>query len=158
MSKSRIQPMKLVNRVVKAILASPFHKLLSGSTLVIQVTGKHSGKKISTPVNYIQEGNYLWIGSQRERTWWKNTRGGANGKVLLKGQWQECHFEAIEKPEEVKAAFEHFFQLNPKTANYYRVSISPEGVANADELAKCSLSFVMICATLLQPSEGVEKG
>lgn len=148
MSGTQSKLMQFGNRMVSAVLASPFHSLLSGSTLVIQLHGRHSGKVISTPVNYLEEGDHLWVGSERDRSWWKNARGETHGKVLLRRKWQDCLIETIEEPEAATAAFEHLFQLNPGLARYYKVHINAAGIANSADLELCGISHVMIKVTL----------
>lgn len=65
------------NSFMTFILRSPMHGILSGSTMLITVTGRKSGRPITTPVNYYQKGDTLWVISNRERSWWRNLKGGA---------------------------------------------------------------------------------
>ena len=44
--------LKLSNPFMKAILRSPLHGMISGSTMIVTVTGRKSGKRISPPANY----------------------------------------------------------------------------------------------------------
>ena len=55
----------------------PFHKMISGSILLLTVTGRKSRRAITVPVNYIRDGRTLWVASDRNRTWWRNLTGGA---------------------------------------------------------------------------------
>ena len=66
------------------VLRSPFHGMLSNGMMIITVTGRKTGKTYTTPVGYYEEGGYLWIVTNRERTWWKNLQGGAKVGLLLK--------------------------------------------------------------------------
>ena len=66
------------------VLRSPFHGMLSNGIMIITVTGRKTGKTYTTPVGYYEEGGYLWIVTNRERTWWKNLQGGAKVELLLK--------------------------------------------------------------------------
>ena len=66
------------------VLRSPFHGMLSNGMMLITITGRKTGKTYTTPVGYYVEGEYLWVITSRERTWWKNLQGGANVKLLLK--------------------------------------------------------------------------
>ena len=56
-----------VNKFISAILQSPLHALMSGSTILITVIGRKSGALISTPVNYAQQGNKLMVISLSKR-------------------------------------------------------------------------------------------
>ncbi len=66
------------------VLRSPFHGMLSNGMMLITVTGRKTGRKYTTPVGYYRAGEYLWVITSRERTWWKNLRGGAQVGLLLK--------------------------------------------------------------------------
>ena len=66
------------------VLRSPFHGMLSNGMMIITVTGRKTGKTYTTPVGYYEEDGYLWIVTNRERTWWKNLQGGAKVELLLK--------------------------------------------------------------------------
>ena len=68
------------------VLRSPLHGLLSASTMLVTLKGRKSGKAITLPVNYFQEGENLWVITNRSRNWWRNLRGGAQVEVLLRRQ------------------------------------------------------------------------
>jgi len=69
----------LVNPFVRFILRSPFHRLFSGSIMLITYQGRKSGKAYTLPVQYARTGNTLNIvpGAAETKTWWRNLRGGA---------------------------------------------------------------------------------
>jgi hypothetical protein len=47
------------NPIMIWILKSPFHKMMSGSTLLVTITGRKAQRTITTPVNYIKDGKTL---------------------------------------------------------------------------------------------------
>jgi len=74
------------NRVVRALLASPLHRLFGGGILVITVTGRRTGRRYSTPVQCVQRGDSLFIVSHRSRGWWRNLREPAPVDVRHRGR------------------------------------------------------------------------
>jgi hypothetical protein len=64
------------NSMMKWILRSPLHGLISKSTMLITYTGHKSGKLYTIPVNYVRDEDVLSVTSYRHRTWWRNLRGG----------------------------------------------------------------------------------
>src|SRR5947209_13860902 len=76
---------KLYNPIVISLLRSPLHSLIDKSTILITLTGRKSGKKYTIPVSYIRDGDKLLMISQREHSWWKNLRGGAQLLFIYKG-------------------------------------------------------------------------
>ncbi len=73
------------NKPMTLFLRSPLHPLISQNVMLITYTGRRSGKRFSTPVNHARMGNDLMVVSFRNRTWWRNLRGGAALSVLLGG-------------------------------------------------------------------------
>lgn len=127
-----------VNDLVASVLRGPLHGLLDGEVMLVTMTGRKSGKPITTPVNYVREGNTLWVTSTRERTWWRNLRGGAPATLLLKSKETAARGEALEDDELVAAGFRHLFTLQPKYAKTFGVQLGADGAAMAgvDELVK----------------------
>lgn len=77
--------MKVQNPFMKWLLRSPLHGVVSRMYLLITFTGRKSGKVYTTPVQYAQDGNTLYIITSEGYTWWKNLRGGAQVQVHLRG-------------------------------------------------------------------------
>jgi hypothetical protein len=84
-------PFVLVNRainpLVRAVLRSPAHGLLSGHLALITVTGRRSGHTFTFPVGYHMQGERVTIGvdwPERKR-WWRNLRDGAPVELWLRG-------------------------------------------------------------------------
>jgi hypothetical protein len=67
---------RFVNPLVKWILRSPAHRLLSSHLLLISVTGRRSGRVYEIPVAYHQSGSSTTInvGAPERKQWWRNFR------------------------------------------------------------------------------------
>ena len=81
------------NRVVKLILSSPAHGMLSDRLLILTVTGRRTGKKRTFPVAYQQDGDKLslHIDWPERKVWWCNLIGGAPVSVRLRNQVRHGH-------------------------------------------------------------------
>ena len=81
------------NRVVKLILSSPAHGMLSDRLLILTVTGRRTGKKRTFPVAYEQDGDKLslHIDWPERKVWWRNLIGGAPVSVRLRNQVRHGH-------------------------------------------------------------------
>ncbi len=86
---------KLYNPIMIALLRSPLHSLVDKQTMVITVTGRKSGKRYTFPVSYIRDGETLLVISQKDRTWWKNLRNGAQVTVFLQGHALQARGETL---------------------------------------------------------------
>ena len=67
----------VVNPVVRTLLRSPAHRLLSGSLLLLDYTGRRSGRRYVLPVAYAAAGDDLVvvIVQPTTKTWWRNFDG-----------------------------------------------------------------------------------
>jgi deazaflavin-dependent oxidoreductase (nitroreductase family) len=114
------------NPMMTWLLKSPFHSFISKSTMLITVTGRKSGKTISTPTNYLRDGNMLWVISWRERRWWRNLRGGAKVRVLLAGKSVEGRGQVIEDEKAVAQNLSNYYCKVPQYAKYVKIGLDAE--------------------------------
>ncbi|GAA3446437.1 nitroreductase/quinone reductase family protein [Planomonospora venezuelensis] len=77
---------RVVNPVVRWLLRSTLHDLLSGSVLLLTVRGRRSGRQITVPAGYVERDGELLLISHRTRRWWRNLHDGAPVRVLLRGR------------------------------------------------------------------------
>lgn len=109
------------------LLKSPLHGTISKGVMLVAVTGRKSGKPISTPTNYLRDGNTLWVISWRDRTWWRNLRGGANVRVLLAGKSVEGRGQVIEEENAVAQSLSDYYRKSPRYAKYVKIGLDAEG-------------------------------
>jgi hypothetical protein len=79
----------LVNPLVKAILRSPAHRLLSGRLVVIEIEGRRSHRRFSMPAGYEQTGPAtlrITVGAPEAKVWWRNLLKLAPVAVRLRGE------------------------------------------------------------------------
>jgi deazaflavin-dependent oxidoreductase (nitroreductase family) len=96
------------------MLKSPLNVFMGGM-LLITVTGHKTGRLISTPVNYVRDGDTLLITSKADRTWWKNLRGGAPVTLVMNGKTYRATAAVIEDRPQVEQALLRFFRLTKRT-------------------------------------------
>jgi deazaflavin-dependent oxidoreductase (nitroreductase family) len=117
------------------VLRSPFHGLLSNGMMLLTVTGRQTGKKYTTPVGYYREGEYLWVITSRDRTWWRNLRGGAEVGLLLKRKPVTAFAEPDMDEESVEARMYDYVKHVPQAAKPLGIHIE-NGNANAEDIAR----------------------
>jgi F420H(2)-dependent quinone reductase len=99
--------------LVRLVLRSPLHGLLSRRTALITVTGRSSGRDFTFPVAYEQRGDSVRIavGAPEHKRWWRNlTDAGAPVRMRLRGVERSGH--AVARGDErsgvtVEIAFDH---------------------------------------------------
>lgn len=144
----------LYNPFVVALLRSPLHGIMSGSTMLITYRGRRSGNEHTTPVNYIRDGDTLLVVSSRDHAWWKNLRGGAPVTVRVGGRELSGVGEAFEG----EAAIEEGGLLTvlrrvPAYRRYFRIEIGPGGeVTNPGTLATVAGANALVRISRLSPA------
>jgi deazaflavin-dependent oxidoreductase (nitroreductase family) len=133
------------NALMSAVLRSPLHAML-GDTMLLTVTGRKSGKRYTMPVSFYREGDVLWVTSGRERTWWRNLRGGACVTMHLHGRDMEGSAEVVTDADAVAGQVAEYVARVPMVARSLGVRME-HSIPNADDarrLAKDKV-FVKIC-------------
>lgn len=123
------------NDFMSWVLRSPLHGMLSNGMLLITVTGSRMGKKYTTPVEYFREAENLWVMTSRNRTWWKNLRGGAQVSLLLKRKPVTAIAEPDLDANAVEARMLEYIKHMPQAAKPLGIGIE-NGKANADDIAR----------------------
>ena len=77
-----------INPLVKAVLRSPLHWLLSFGLMLITVTGRRTGRRYTIPVGYQRHGDVLTIlvSEAPKKQWWRNFHDPAPVDVRVKGK------------------------------------------------------------------------
>ncbi|MGZ6645276.1 MAG: nitroreductase/quinone reductase family protein [Solirubrobacteraceae bacterium] len=78
---------RVVNPVVRVVLRSPAHRLLSGHLALLTVTGRRSGRAFTFPVGYQRDGDRVTIGVDwpERKLWWRNLSEPAPVEIWLAG-------------------------------------------------------------------------
>ena len=89
--------MKFGNACVSALLRSPFHRLLSGSTDLIRYRGRLTGREITMPTQYAERGDdvVILVGRPDTKTWWQNFRTERDLDLLIRGRWSPMTARAV---------------------------------------------------------------
>jgi deazaflavin-dependent oxidoreductase (nitroreductase family) len=72
-----------MNAMPRLILGSPAHPVMSDRYLIIEFTGRKTGRSYSTPVAYRRHGDRLLIST--DSPWWRNVAAGEPVTVRLRG-------------------------------------------------------------------------
>lgn len=96
--------LKIGNPVVKAILRSPMHRLLSKKVMLLTLTGRRSGRTYTVPVGRYDAGDGSFLLSAGG-AWRHNLRGGADVRVTLDGRERRAHAILEEDPDRAAEEF-----------------------------------------------------
>ncbi|HLO33217.1 MAG TPA: nitroreductase family deazaflavin-dependent oxidoreductase [Anaerolineales bacterium] len=126
------------------LLHSPFHGVVSKGVMLVTVNGRKSGKPISTPTNYLRDGNTLWVISWRHRTWWRNLRGGAQARILLAGKNLEGCGQVVEEQKAVAKSLFDYYQRVPQYAKYVKIGLDTTGQPVLGDCERAAQNMVVV--------------
>lgn len=122
------------NTCVKRVLRSRFHWLLSSNVLLLEVTGRKSGRVYLVPVNYRASQGGISVMTYRHRRWWRNLRNEDALPVYFKGQRRFMKPEVV--TDDLDAIADGLVERG-----WVRKSVAP---AKAEDSVLVRLRFVQI--------------
>ena len=137
------------NPIIVWLLYSRFHRMLSGVTMVINYTGRRSGKVYRLPVGYSRAGDNLLTTSFKHRKWWRNLRGGANVTLRLQGKDVKARSEVVEDPQGVMEGIEAFIRSDPRARRMFGMKLGKNGQPDVESLRQAAKNRVIVRTTLL---------
>ena len=146
----------MFNPVVRWLLDSPVHRVLSTNTLLLSYVGRNSGRAYVTPVNYVQCGDTFLITSLRTRKWWRNLRGGADVRLTVRGREVGARAIVIEDDGLVTDELERYFNVAPKVARFFRVKRMSDGHFDVFRMAELALEMVMVKCVMVDEAQAVK--
>lgn len=137
-------PSAIGNAFMKIIIHSPLHGLLGDSFALITVTGRKTGRRISTPINVSPLNGALVVISYRSRTWWRNLLGGRQGELHHRGKTIPVAARILDQTSAVAAELKKFFETYPGREKYFGIRTGGEGKAPEEELTRAAADRVVV--------------
>jgi hypothetical protein len=132
----------VVNRLMGAWLRSRWHHPVSSSMMLMTFEGARSGRVYSFPVGYAEDAEGLVTFTRF--AWWKNFRERRPVSLRLRGREVRGTAFAVKDPEAVAERFAYYLGRNPHDGRYFGVTVSRDGWADPDELARAAARLIMI--------------
>ncbi|MBB3048191.1 hypothetical protein FHR99_002465 [Litorivivens lipolytica] len=113
-----------MNFLVKPLLRSPLHWLMSSNVALIRFKGRKSGKAFETPVAYTKFDNEFLIGlsETHNRQWWRNYREPWPLQLKYKRRWLEGEAHWLEPGSDAyRQSFDRIFKRVSYLPKIYKV-------------------------------------
>jgi len=135
----------IINPIMKVLLRSPLHGVLSSGIMLITFKGIKSGRWFTTPVRYIHDGNTVRAFSSSETFWWRNLVGGADVTLRLKGKDHRYHAIAVrENPELIRRWMDVYLERYPEDRVYHDVGLNKDGSLNEADIERAAAVAVLV--------------
>ena len=141
----------------KTLLRSPLHRVMSGRFMLVDWTGRKTGKRYLTPVEYIErDGSIIFSTDDR---WWRNFIGGAPVALWLRGRRVPGTATPITDPEAVIAGLEALTGERESYARLANIETGRDGRTSRDELRReVERGRVLVSIVLDRPASGGAAG
>lgn len=124
---------RLVNRLVRGLLATPGVSQLVGRRLItLYVVGRKTGRRYTVPVAYIADEGALLIGTPF--AWARNLRSGEPVEVRLLGRRRSADVQVVTDEPGVVAAYALMASRNHQFAAFNRIGLDAAGNPDPEDL------------------------
>lgn len=128
----------LINPIIKLLLRSPLHSLISKNTMIIEYVGHKSGRVLSTPVSYVKKGNTIFSFADTTHLWWKNLKVNGGVKLTIEGEVHKGNAQIIENQDEIIESYNHFLNILPRSAKFSNVQLDDNNYPVMDDVIVAS--------------------
>ena len=140
---------RIANPLVRLLLRSPLHGLMSASVLLITYRGRKTGKAHTLPTQYARDGSqvYIVVGMPEQKTWWRNLRGGQAVSLTLAGKvvpGQAVIVDGSSDRELAARALACYVSRFPSAARLRNIRREPDGSLNRDDLRQAAGSLIAV--------------
>lgn len=143
---------RLLNPVMKSILKSPFHSMVSNKILIFTFKGRKTGSEYSTPVSYCQENGTIICFTHAG--WWQNLVGNAQVRVWIRGQERRGIATPYAEDQDKKIiGLGKLLAAVPSDARFYHIVLDDQGNINQEDLKRAAETATMIEVRLEGPLE-----
>jgi hypothetical protein len=136
---------RFINPVVRVILKSPIHFIISHQVLLFRVIGRKSKKIYEIPASYAHINDAIVCVTLRENLWWKNFIDIENQEIYFKGKKINKKISINFSDDNfVRAKLKELIEHNPIDAFFAGVKLDRNKVPNSDDLDKAAKLHTVI--------------
>jgi hypothetical protein len=142
-------PSHFSNVIVSTMLRTPLlHRLISKQLLLLTFTGRKSGKRYTTPVGYLRDGNTVTIMTKWFRPWWRNFQVTAPVELLIEGKTYHGEGKALTDEAAIVPILANVIRQSPYNAGFYGVRMVAPNQPDMDDLRLIAPKVVALQITL----------
>lgn len=143
--------LRVVNWFNRPLLRWGIHPW-AGSTLLLRVTGRRTGRSYDIPLWYITRGDTLIAFTKRCETWWRNLVGGAGVTGWLRGrEFSGVARAVVNDPSEITPVLVEYLDWlrPPSAATYFGIRLDDRLRPADGEIERASNEEVVMIRVVL---------
>ena len=139
---------RFINPIVRLILKSPFHFLISHQILLFRVVGRRSKRIFEIPASFAHINDSLVCVTLRENLWWKNFKDIETQEIYFKGKKINKNISInFTDNAFVRDKLKELIEHNPIDAFFAGVKLDKNKVPNSADLDKAAELHTVIILT-----------
>ncbi len=130
----RIPPVlwKVINRFMRAVLGLPFPTPLGRRLMLVNLTGRKTGRHWRQPVSYVRhDGVLLTPGGGN---WKRNLKPGEPVRLHINGRDQMAIPELVTDPHDVSDSLAVIIAANPRVTRFSGIGVGTDGRPDSERL------------------------
>ena len=134
----------VINPLMRLVLSSPLHVVVSRSLLLMRYRGRRSGIWRTTPLRYVQDGDVVRCFSSQDTQWWRNLQGGAQVTLTVRGKRVDCEAAVVADQDRARALLAEYLQEYPQDAAYHEVALTASRQPDPASLDRAASRSVVV--------------
>ena len=136
---------RLINPPVKWLLRSSLHGLLSSNTLLLEFTGRKSGRALSTPISYHLDEGAAHCFTTQSFSWWRNLVVDQAVQLRIQGQkWRSTPQVETADHELMSSRLDTFLKAVPRDAAHAGVKMTKDGTPDPADIRRVVAGMVYL--------------
>ena len=138
-----------INPIVVVMARSILHRVLSHQVVVLDFSGRRSGRRYTIPVTYLRRDGEVLCMTERNGIWWRNLQGGVPVQITLNGRSVSTISQVeIDDNQQIAGALRLFCLRSRISAYFAGVGFDSDGEPNSMDLVRAAERHVLITLTL----------
>ena len=147
---------KWINPPIKCLLASPFHGILSSNTLLLEFTGRKSGRQLSTPISYHLKDGAAHCFTNQSFVWWRNLTNGQRVNLTIAGKnYTSIPEVVVDDTPRMESELAEFLKAVPRDAKPAGVALDSDRKPSITDIKKVIPTMAYLKFNL---TEAMERG
>ncbi len=145
-----------LNPAIVGLLRSPLHGIASKGLLVLEITGRRSGKQYAIPVGYQWRSNDVWVlvSKSQRKQWWRNFRTPHSLSLVIRRERRDGSGVLIDKGSaDYRQFIERTFRQLPGLARQFDIDYQKGATITEPMWERVSANAEIVRIQLQEPGQ-----
>jgi deazaflavin-dependent oxidoreductase (nitroreductase family) len=115
----------LMNKGMAAVYGAGGYRFMGNQFMTITTTGRKSGQPRTTPIGYVEAGNYIYAvtkGGPQISNWYKNVQSNPKVTLRIGEKVLTATGEVLQDPSQVRQVLRLFLKHRPGFSRFFQVA------------------------------------